>query len=389
MRWNPSSNCKEIMNSVQVIIVSHAVFVNDSDVFGPGHAISSFLKEKNVYHMYIRHSLYDKRPTLIEIFFGKKVEKFEIHNAFLGLFRYISEIINTIRFLGRDNIPVFIGINPLNAFAGLLAKRLGKVKKVIFYTADYAYNRFENPFLNIIYHSLDRIAYTYADCVWNVSSRITHIREMQNVSTEKNIFVPNTPSIKLMKRYSASKKILNSLVLIANFTPAIDYTLILNVLKKLQKYYPNIHLSFIGTGVRENEIREKVSIMRLQNNVKFFGFQDHEQAMKIIAKHKVGLALYSKQWAWTEFGDSMKARDYLSLGLPVIMNKEISTSDDIEQYNAGMAINLSEKNLFESIYYLLEDTDTYLSMSKNAKKLARDFDLEKILTTHLLKKYLI
>ncbi len=376
------------MESPRVIISSHAVFVGDKDVFGPGHAISNVLAEASVSHTYIRHSLYGGNPTLVETVArdGRSASRWNIQ--FPGPLRYIYEIGSVVSFLfGVPRVRVFIGINPLNAVAGLLGKLFGRVDVVIFYTADYAYNRFENPLLNTMYHALDRIAIRFSDNVWNVSSRITGIRRQQGVPDRRNIFVPNSPSLPLIKRFASKTQKKKSLVLIANFTPAIDYVLIVRAVAKLKIKHPSIHVSFIGTGERENEVKDLVVKHKIRGSVTFHGFQNHDDAMKIIAQHEIGLALYAKQWAWTEFGDSMKAREYLALGLPVIITNDVSTADDIRDYDAGYSINLSEHEFTDALDSLLTDRRLYERMKKNAITLSQRFDFETILSEHLLKRY--
>lgn len=372
------------MEPPRVIISSHAVFVGDKDVFGPGHAISNVLSNARVPHVYIRHSLYGGNPTLIETVTGKKRSVIHKTIRWPGPLRYVSEMGSVISFLfGTPRVRIFIGIDPLNAMAGLLGKLSGRVDTVIFYTADYAFNRFENPVLNTVYHALDRVAIRFSDKVWNVSSRITEIRKGQGVPPHKNVFVPNSPSLTFMNTFASRVKRKKSMVLIANFTPAIDYVLIVRAVAKLKEKHPSIHVSFIGTGAREDEIKELVAQNKLGKNVTFHGFQNHDDAMRILSKHEIGLALYAKQWAWTEFGDSMKAREYLALGLPVIITNDVSTADDIRDYEAGYSINLSEQEFTEALDTLLSDRRLYERMRNNAIKLAGKFDFETILTEQL------
>lgn len=372
------------MESPNVIISSHAVFVGDKDVFGPGHAISNVLADSSIPHIYIRHSLYGGNPSIVELVSqGRSTVRWNIKLP--GPLRYFLEIAFVFLYvLKLPRVKVFIGINPLNAMAGLLCKLLGKVDIVIFYTADYAYARFENPILNSVYHALDRIALRFADNVWNVSSRIREIRQKQGVPEDKNIFVPNSPSLKLINKFKSNKRIKESFVLIANFTPAIDYVLIMRAVATLKIKHPHIHVSFIGTGEREDEVKRLVRELKLTNNVFFHGYKIHDDAMKIIGTHEIGLALYAKQWAWTEFGDSMKAREYLALGLPVIITDDVSTADDIRDYKAGFSIKLSEREFTSASETLLSDRRRFSEMRSNALKVARIYDFEKIIKEQLL-----
>lgn len=369
-----------------IVIVSHVVFSGTNEVYGPAHAISQYLDMKKINHSFIKHSLYNKYRSRIET---KKHSRAQVRNSILprngifSYFQYLWELMTTLHYvISNKKIDVLIAVDPLNAFAGIIGKKIGRIHTLIFYTADYAFLRFSNPILNSVYHLLDKVSYTFSDYVWNVSSRITSIRSQQGLPHDKNRFIPNAPILKTIS-VKKSSKIKHSLVLIANFTPAIKYDVLIYAIKKLSKTFPDIHLSFIGSGQREKAIMKLVKKNKLLKNVTFHGFQSHDKAIDILSQHEIGLALYDKKWPWTEFGDSLKAREYLALGLPVIINDHISTADDIRKFHAGYSIKVTETNLVKCITQLFSDTTALQKMQSNALRAARHYDLEKILNKEL------
>lgn len=374
--------------STPVTICSHVVYVKDKDVFGPGHVLHNYLGLKNIDHVYIKHSLYNSRPTIIEEYKGNRIlkSKSPISALLPGHLRYPLEWFVTLKYLIAGNrTKVFIAIDPINAFAGIIAKKLGRVDTLVFYTADYAIKRFSNIVLNRIYHMFDTYAIKKADYIWNVSTRITSVRFSQGIKKDKNITVPNAPILRLMKRPSSRKKISHSLVLIANFTPAIDYDVIVNSVAKLSKKYPKMIVSFIGSGPREKEVVSMVKKLGLQSNFRFHGYIEHDKAMKIISQHQIGLALYANQMPWTEYGDSLKAREYLAMGLPVLISSFVSTADDVRDHRAGASITLDEDVLVSTIDKIFKSKDEYANMRVNANAMAKRYDLEAILDKHLKK----
>ncbi len=374
----------------RLIITSHVVYVGKQDVFGPGHAVSNYLKKNQMPHIYLRHSLMDLRPSeIIKVKNTKDTrELLKLPGFRIGLLRYPVEMYYSYRFYKRYKPQICIAIDPVNAFSAILARKSGFIKTVIFYTADYAIKRFENPVLNLIYHSLDKFGIRNADLVWNVSSRIQKRRLKQGVKPSRNLLIPNTPLVGLFSHKEVKNKIKHSMVLMANFTPAIDYPKIISVISELRSKFKDIHIAFIGKGGMEEEVREMVKTLDLEKNVTFHGFMQHDDALKTAAAYEIGLAPYANIQSWTEFGDSLKAREYMALGLPVIITNNVSTSDDIVKYNAGFSISMNKKELKESLEKLISDKKLYESMRKNALKLAEDYDLEKILDKELKNKFL-
>lgn len=373
----------------KVIITSHVVYVGKRDVFGPGHALSNYLENKKIPHVYLRHSLLDVRPSEILLYSKKRLIKrfLKLPIFRIGLLRYPIEMWYSFRFYREHRPDICIAIDPVNAFSALIAKKSGSIKTVIFYSADYAINRFKNKFLNYIYHALDRYAINNADLIWNVSSRIQKIRERQNVPNTRNILIPNSPLVKTFNQFRATTRKSQSMVLMANFTPAIDYSMIVSVVKELKYKYKNIHMGFIGTGELEEQVRKKVNKLKLSANFTFHGFMPHQKAISTAALYQVGLAPYANLQSWTKFGDSLKAREYMALGLPVIISKNVSTSDDIKRYNAGITINMKKKELKKAIVAIFGDRKYYLFLQKNALRLAREHDLERILNSEFKQRF--
>jgi len=91
-----------------------------------------------------------------------------------AIFSYLKDIWLTIKWViqtGRK-WDLFVGSDNLNALSGIVLKRLGHVKKVIYYVIDYNPSRFENKTLNYIYHKIDQFCVRHADETWNLSPRM-------------------------------------------------------------------------------------------------------------------------------------------------------------------------------------------------------------------------
>src|SRR5690606_6446004 len=77
----------------------------------------------------------------------------------------------------KKPVDLYVGVDNFNAFWGVILKKLGWVKEVVYYTIDYVPVRFQNPVLNDVYHWMDKFCVRNADVVWNVSPRIAEGRE--------------------------------------------------------------------------------------------------------------------------------------------------------------------------------------------------------------------
>lgn len=366
-----------------IIIAAHAVYGSDrKPVHGTGSAIGTYLQEKKQPYFFIYHSLYGDAPTSVDEFLEKKLTYWSFHWRGLPFpIRLVQDQIISFYFIFKapQKVKVFIGIDPFNALTGILAKKLGLAGKTVFYTADYAHQRLVNPFLNRLYHWFDRLAIKHADQVWNVSTRITGHREKQGVPKEKNFFIPNAPVLKEIQPLPYAKINQHDLVIVSHLTRAIDYSLLFQVIKKLSIKYKDIRLLVIGTGPDEKRLKNMVRQMKMRDRVLFLGQKFHQEVLKVLSQSAVGMALYTREQPWREFCDSLKIREYFACGLPVITTDVSSTADDVEKEEAGLVIDLNEKDLEKAIDRLFSDKKLYLKMRKNGIRLARKYDFYKVM----------
>lgn len=357
------------------VIVSHTRFNEKGEaVHGTASELAPFLEKNKQPYLYLQHSLFSGAGTTIITYTPqKKVAKKYGFTSLPFPLRIMQEYLLTIYFVSKINSPVtFIGIDPLNAWLGIILKKMGRVKKIIFYTADYAHKRYANGIMNAIYHWFDKFCIKRADQIWNVSSRITKLRKKQGVPDTKNYFVPNAPILSANHRVSNSYTA-HQLVIVTHITKAIDFMSILSAIAALKKKYKDISLLIVGNGEYRGALEKEVQSLSLSKQVIFTGSLSHDKVLNVLTESGVGLAIYTNDHPWTKFGDSMKAREYLAYGLPVIINDIPSTADDIEKAHAGIVIT-SGKQIENAIDSLFSNKREYAIMRDNAFALAKNSD---------------
>ena len=366
-----------------IIVAGHARFGQDQKPeHGTGSEIDPFLQKRGEAHLLVRHSLFAGVSSQVVRFSeGKFNERFYGFKNLPFLLRIIQEQLVNFHLLFRTKgrVDLFIGIDPLNAFSGVIAQKLGKVKKTVFYTADYAHQRFKNPLMNRIYHGFDRFCIRDSDQVWNVSTRIVGQRRKQGVPVEKLFLVPNSPAFESAKRLPHSEINKHDLVIVSHLTKAIGFPLVFEAVKNLSQKYENLRLLVIGGGPDEGELKALVEKLGVTDKIVFLGRMPHENMLDKLSQSAIGLALYTEDQPWTRFGDSMKAREYMACGLPVIITAVPSTADDVEKNKAGLVIDLEQRGLEEAIDFLFSSPKDYLKMRENAIQLARENDIVKVL----------
>lgn len=370
----------------KILLLSHFNYSKSGPIHGPVHSICSYLKNKGFFYTYIGYPLYVGEKSLLVSFDGKKetVVKFGTSFKLPLILQYVFEACFTLNFLRKNKQDLVISIDPLNALTAIFSKKLGFVEKVIFYTVDYTPSRFTNKLLNSLYHLIDRFCIRNVDVVWNVSNRIVDKRKEQGVKNDRNLYVPNAPSFNIGQSRSVDKVDRFNMMMVTGVTHSPAFNMVIDAVSSLLDKYPSIKLSLIGNSFYAEELKEKINKSKLKGHVEFLGQLDHEQLLNILPKGGLGLAIYTGDYSWVNYGDSMKAREYLLSGLPVVITDIVSTSEDISKYNAGIVVKPNKKDIQSAIEKLISDYPYWIKSRKGALQLAKDFDMDNILDKALL-----
>lgn len=358
-----------------IIIAGHATIIDGKIHEVPTNTLIELLADKKPREpfVYIRHVMDGSRPSEAIIYTktGIKPVKLKVLSR-IGPIRYVSEYQATIRFVrSLSTGPIkFIGVDPLNALAGVALHKKGLVEKTVFFCADYSPKRFESKLLNYAYHLIDRRVVKRSDEVWSVSQRICTKQQKLGLAEEKNIFVPNVPST-AYKEFLANKRVPHTLITLGMIGEQLDFVNLFTALKTLGKKIPDLKLKIVGSGPKEEEYKQLVKKMGLNEQVSFLGFMDHKDALREMSTSGIGLALYNGKWSFNYYGDSMKCREYFVFGLPVITTDTHSTVDDIKHAGAGVVSEQTAEGYTAAIEEILANYDRY---SKNASTLAKRYE---------------
>jgi len=365
---------------LKIFIASHR-----TEIYGPVQALINYLKSKKKKFKYILHPLPSSKIEFSEYgefnfkksFIYKKIKNIKISEPFL----YLQHLILNLYFLFRqkDKIDIYIGIDNLNAFSGIIFKWLGKINKVIYYVIDYTPKRFKNPILNYLYHKLDKFCAKHSDYVWNISKRIAKIREKQGISEEKNLVVPVGIELEKIKIPPLENVRRNIIVFVSHLEKSKGIQLAIEAMEIISKKYPNAVLEIIGTGPYENELKKMVKEKGLERNVKFLGAMEHDRLMKYLPTCGIALATYvNDPSSITYYADPTKPKEYLACGLPVIITKVPWIAEEIEKKPMGIAINYNKDELISAFIRLLTDDNFYKLCRENAIKFTKNLSWEKI-----------
>lgn len=349
----------------RIAVASHITLIKGKEYDGIGNVIIETLSSITKQFIFVRHSMDGLLSSEVQTYHKSKIkQRINLHvMSKKAPLRYITEVLKTVFYFSRrEKIDVYIGIDPLNAVAGILLKKLRRIDSAIFYTADYSPRRFESGIMNKIYHWIDVYCVKNADEVWSVSSKIVNIRKNMGLDDSKNVFLPNVPPIEF-NSFRKNKHDKFNLIMYGIVDTQLDFEGSIRAVARLKDTLPKISFTIVGNGPEEDRLKEVAQDLRVSDRVHFMGRRPLSETLELASHAGIGLALYTGEWDFNEFGDSTKCREYFNYGLPVISTDTHSTVDEIKEYDAGMTVRKSVDEYIAAIQLIIERYDKFSARS--------------------------
>lgn len=271
---------------------------------------------------------------------------------------------------------MFISIFPLRLF--------GFIKRIVYYSVDFVPQRFPNPFLNWLYHFMDKFACKFSDINWvMVKQQIKERRRYGIIPSNSSPFtiVPIGYELKNINVRPLDKIDFYNVVYAGGLRESYGPQLAIKAMPALLKKFPKIRLTIIGVGKYENELKKLIKVLKINKYIDFRGFiPSFKDLTDTIAKHSVAVAPYvPNPGSYSYYSDPSKIKLYICCGLPVITTKVTTLTNLISKTSSGIIIDYSEKSLADAVIKLLSNRDRYMQYKKAAIKLSKRFDINHIL----------
>jgi glycosyltransferase involved in cell wall biosynthesis len=271
---------------------------------------------------------------------------------------------------------LFVGIDNLNALAGVVLKRLGKVQRVAYYVIDYTPRRFGNPLLNAVYHWVDRRAALGADVVWNLSERMREVRRKQGVAEERNQVVPVGVELHKVRHAPRSKVRTRTLLYMGALMKDKGIQLLIEAMPLIRKKVPSAKLVIMGAGPYEEELKRQIAASPAAGAIEFTGAVEHKKLLASMSYYGVAVAPYvGEENSYTYWCDPTKPKEYLACGLPLIMTRVPWLWEKVadKRKPMGIAVDYILELLAAAATRLLADQAFYWKCRKNALEFSRAF----------------
>lgn len=376
-----------------ILILSH-FYKRTTKGGGPPQEIRDYFlsKVKKIY--YIEHPFpyaNDHRSSMT-VYENGKVKKRIFVPAIIGpqIFFYLYDIFITLYFLilAKTKFDLCIALDNLNTVSVLPFKKLGIIKKLLFYTIDYNPQRFENKMLNNIYHFLDRLACYNVDKIWILSKRMVTARKKNKVDSKKSaksVLLPMGANLSRIKILPLERINRYQMVYAGHLLEKQGVQIILETLPKIILKIPKLKLVVVGQGEYGQKLKVLSKKLNITKHVEFVGFvKNHVALERILCKSAIGIAPYvPTSNNYTFFTDPGKPKLYLGCGLPIVITDVPAIAKVIQEKKAGLIVRYETESIAKALTTLLTNNKLYGEYRKNAIELSKNYDTNSLINKAL------
>jgi len=368
---------------------------------GPAYETLQYLLKKNAGTiLFIAHPLLSTPETYANDsrydYFkkGKKVEQYRsTHLRLPDLLLFIKDFLLTLLWCVQyknNKYDVFIGLDPLNALAGIVLRTMGIVDKVIYYSIDYFPTRFNNAIMNSLYHFIDKLSVRFSNETWNVGINMKEARarfnNMKGYTYTRQYYVPIGIWFDKEKMKPIEKIDTKKLVYAGHLISYMGIDLAIRAMPELIKKIPGISLDIIGMGAEEKDLKDLTKQLSLTKQIHFYSWMgDRKSFEEKLSTAAVGLATFNTIILDDKVknADPSKIKDYMVCGLPIITTNALATYKDVENAKAAIVVDYNQKAFIKAVVSLLGNKQTLDTYRHNAQKFVQQFDWEVLLNKNM------
>ena len=280
-------------------------------------------------------------------------------------------------FRDRQVYDYFIGLESVNACVGVLLRKIGIVKRVVYYVSDFSPSRYSHWWFNQLYLWLDRYSAKHADYIWDVSRAIHPARikaGLDKLTSAPVIHVNNGLNPWQIKTNPLSAIKSHSIVYMGTLGADNGPDIAILALAKLRKTYKDATLHIIG-GTQSSFawLEPIIKKAHVEHAVLFYGFVPDSNIMSnIIRRCSVAVAPYrATPGSPRYYGDAGKIRAYCASGLPIVSSPVPPLGQDVAKQGAAIIACDNPESTAAAISKIFENKKLYLSMRRKALAIAK------------------
>ncbi|MCX7848526.1 MAG: glycosyltransferase [bacterium] len=324
---------------------------------GPGQELAWWLGEERKEEVVLIEHPFPFAPRKVAVVQewsgGKTMKRWELGRGGWPLFvRYGLDFVRTLLIVLKmgGRFDLYVGNGGFDTMPGIILRWVGRVRKVVLYSIDYAPYAGGTRLYAWLYRRIDQWCCYRVDRIWNLSRRMQRARVIDGLREGRSaveVWVPHGAHVRALRARLPQQTDCERIVFMGHVQEKSGIQLLLEVLPRLVRRHPGVRLDIVGGGPYLPVVRARVAEEGLAERVCIHGYvEDHRKVEEILMGCGIGVALYRPDPTdFSVYADPGKPKVYLACGLPVVIVRIPEVAEEIERRGAGKAIRYDAEEL--------------------------------------------
>jgi glycosyltransferase involved in cell wall biosynthesis len=283
--------------------------------------------------------------------------------------------------LRSPRVDGWFAFNNLLSARGLLERRAGRAKQVVYWAVDFVPDRFgARSLMTRAYDALDAYCCQHVDLRIELSAAALEGRDARHAIASGDGAprvvapvgtwldrVPVTPQDGWRSR---------RVVFIGHLVERMGGDTVIEAMALLADRGVDVTADIAGRGPLEEHLRSESARLGLQDRVHFHGFiSDHRELERLLAGAGVALAPYSTRVeSFTRYADPSKLKSYLAAALPILMTDVPPNAQELAEHAGAQVLADDPVAFADAIEHTFSDPNAWQRRRGAARHHARHFD---------------
>jgi glycosyltransferase involved in cell wall biosynthesis len=269
---------------------------------------------------------------------------------------------------------VFVGFGCHHTLAGLILKKLGRVKVVVHWNIDFTPERFTNRTWNFLYNWADKFALMKSDFQVDITLKAqeSRFKLYRLQKSDRAMVVPHGINKHQILKVNDDSFFAKRIVFLGNLSEHQGVQNVILAMPMIRKEIPNATLNIIGDGPYAQDLQILVRKLKLDDSVNFTGYLSEEAISAFLTNSTLGVAPYIiESKSYSNFADPGKIKLYLRHGLPIVTTNVAPIAEDIEGRKCGLIVDDIAAEVGQAIINIMNSKFMWDEMSTNSHKYAK------------------
>ena len=283
-------------------------------------------------------------------------------------------------------VDAWFGFNNLLAARGVLARRLGRADRVVYWAVDFVPDRFgAGTPMTRAYDRLDSWVCRHADHWVDLSRPARDGRAerhgLRPGSAAPSQIVPVGVWLDRVPQVPEDGWRARRVAFLGHLVPRQGVDRLIEAVAILRGRDEDVVLDIAGHGPQGEELRHLVGRLGISDAVRFRGFlSDHREVEAFLADASVAAAPYETSAdSFTRFADPSKLKSYLAAGLPIVMTDVPHNAGELAERGGAEVVPYEPSAIAEAIARCLSSSEEWARRRDAALAYARGFDWNTVL----------